>query len=91
MAETDGKYPECERVRAVSDQSQGIGEFLEWCQEEGYVLASFDEATGTCWPIRKRIEQLLADYFEIDLVKVEAERRAMLAEIRDKLDSQRTS
>lgn len=32
-------------------------------------------------PITQRMEQLLAEYFEIDLKKVEEERRAMLEEL----------
>jgi len=37
-----------------------------------------EEEESELRPTQHRIERLLADYFEIDLVKVEEERRAML-------------
>jgi len=36
-------------------------------------------------PINERIEALLAEYFEIDLEKLEDERRAMLEELQTKV------
>lgn len=32
---------EIEKVLAVKEKSQAIGEFLEWAQSEGYFLASW--------------------------------------------------
>ena len=71
------KYPECEKLSAVSDQSQVIGEFIDW-------LGETHAAEIGVWrkdhmvPIGIRMEQLLAEFFGIDLEKVEEERRAML-------------
>ena len=82
------EYPECEKMAKVSDKSQTIGEFLDWLRgEAGYIIAEYgadsdkDRDEGP-FPIHKSIEQLLADYFEIDLNKVETEKRKMLDKIR---------
>jgi hypothetical protein len=77
------EYPEHDKLHAVKDQSQAIGSFLDWLQNERKprtVLAihEWDE-----WvPTNERIEALLAEYFEIDLKKLEEEKRAMLDELR---------
>jgi len=83
-------YPECDRLLAVSEYSQAIGEFLE---TSGFLLAKYIDCEdyhqdgGHCQngshlvPVQKSVEQILADYFRIDLVKVEQERRAMLRDM----------
>jgi hypothetical protein len=73
------KYPECEKLQKVADKSDECGHFLDWLCQKGYA-----EKTS-----RKRMEELLAEYFEIDLVKVEKERRAILDDIRNRSDKER--
>lgn len=68
-------------MKTVKDDSQKIGAFLESLSEKGISLASYDEK-DRLWPISKSIEQILADYFEIDLAACENERRAILDHIR---------
>lgn len=46
-------------------------------------LCLFDERYGEWRPVGLRIEEMLARYFEIDLNKVEEERRAVLGHIRE--------
>lgn len=86
---------ELKKMAAVREQSQAIGEFLdtseyvlaEWvdCTREFHEGA--DISYGRCSedqhlvPVRKSIEQILADYFEIDLAKVEEERMQILHEL----------
>lgn len=72
---------EIEKVRAVRERSQTIGAFLEWLQSKEYVIASWG-ADDKLYPVRDSIEQLLAQYFDIDLKKLEKEKRALLDEIR---------
>lgn len=79
--------PECDKMLAVQNRSQDIGEFLEWLRgERGLHLAEYDD---DFWegkflkPVNIRIEDLLAEFFEIDLNKVEAERRALLESLRE--------
>ena len=83
-----GRFPECEKLHAVSAESQKLGEFLAWLQDEqGYTLCKFYEQNAYgedegYFPDRKSIQSLLAEYFEIDMDKVDEERRQMLKELR---------
>lgn len=71
---------------AVADQSQAIGDFL---YASGFVLAEYRAIDNyrepQLVPVNTSIEQILADWFDIDLKKVEQERRAMLAAMRKDL------
>ena len=74
--------PECDRAIAVKDKSQSIGEFLEWMElEKGLVRAYYDEDYNVYRRAHGGIEKLLAEYFEIDLDKVEREKRRLLAKL----------
>ncbi len=82
-------YPECEKLKDVSDDSQKIGEFLSWLETNHTICKIRDSESECCSepieiysPMHTTIEQLLADYFDIDLDKVEKERTAILASIR---------
>lgn len=76
------KYPALAKMAEVKDRSQVIGEFIEWLGGEGIELGRWTQSGNYCLPISDSIEQLLAKYFEIDLVAVENERRAILDEVR---------
>ena len=88
-------YAEHERVSQVKDKSQAIGEFLQWLADQGIQLGKYvndeiktydgdsDSFTVTHFrPHHERIEDLLARYYNIDLNKLEREKREMLAELR---------
>ena len=66
------KTPELNKMKKVQKDSQLIGEFLEWLQNEHHVL------------LPKNEEDLLAQFFEIDLKKVEKEKREILKDLRKK-------
>lgn len=75
------QYPECEKMAAVEDESQTIGDFLEWlgCVKEVslcHLIEGEDEMEYD--PIHIDTEQLLVEYFHINLKKVEEERRQMI-------------
>lgn len=70
--------PNLDRMAAVRDQSQAIGEFLEWLQGRGYVICEKTSDLYPFFPTLKSIEELLADYFEVDLREAEREREALL-------------
>jgi hypothetical protein len=69
------KYPEHEKMKKIADESQACGDFIHWATHKGYIDIKS----------RKRTEELLAEYFKIDLNKIEQEKRAMLALIRRKI------
>ena len=115
-------YPEHEKLSAVREHSQAIGEFLEWlnhsegislCRWQNYgtngqpryvgpdhprrqelnprglefvTNPDFEEWGEEFQPDHRGVQLLLADYFGIDLARLDAEKRAMLDSLRDKKD-----
>lgn len=103
------KTPELNKMHAVKEKSQAIGEFLDvFLREKGVQLGSphihnekcvgWDEHRnrynpsirnrcelheGEFMPFHYSIENLLAEFFEIDLKVVERERRAILKFIQE--------
>ena len=81
-------YPEHEKLRDVTHESQVCGEFLEWLtNESGLVVCEIDSGNAPFvdhfFPKRETTEQLLARYFEIDLKKLAKEKDRMLEYIRE--------
>jgi len=86
--------PELDKLRAIQDKSQTMGEFLDSLSNQGlylcekapdsYGMRTVDEM-GDEWdsyiPTMIPVEKLLAGFFGIDLQKVEDEKRAILASI----------
>jgi hypothetical protein len=66
------KTTECDKLHAIKDQSQVIGEFLDWLEDEHEVF------------LPKSVTNLLAEYFDIDLEKVEQEKLAILEDLRER-------
>lgn len=94
---TGSEYPEHDRLHSIKEYSEQIGAFLEWLSDDGVVLARKHKHTDGCYEDGERvcgessgelaynyqrIEERLARYFEIDLNKIEKEKREMLAAIR---------
>lgn len=79
-APTPDPYPEHTKQSLVLIEAHAIGEFLE---SSGYILAKYEEIEGyrepVLMPVSTPIQQILAKYFRIDLGKIDAERRVMLA------------
>ena len=84
------KTPELDKMLAVKEKSQAIGEFLKWLSEQSIVLAEFDNvccedcgyAAETLVYIGSNRGQILADYFDIDTNKCEQECQQLLADLR---------
>ena len=80
------KTPELEKIASVRDESQKLGEFIDWLRnEKGLEIATWipDVYSGDrLVPANVNTEKLLADYFKIDLDKAEEERQAVLSHIR---------
>lgn len=83
--------PELDKLLKVTELSQPLGEFLEWYRGTNGSLVLRGELIddeGKIQPDRmlvdfRSIEAILAEYFEIDLVKASRERTAVLAYIRE--------
>lgn len=78
--------PALDRMVAVRDRSQVCGEFLEWLQGR-YTLCRLPtpirlRKNRYYRPARINIEELLADFFGVDLDEIEKERRMLLEVLR---------
>jgi hypothetical protein len=81
--------PELDKMNAIQPKSQIIGEFLDWLlyEQRQYLCETKDGERFT--PSFKGINSWLADYFQIDLAKVDQEQRALLAKIRKEVQPQK--
>ncbi len=77
----NAKYPEHVKLKAHLEESRSIQRFLEFATEKGHMLTP-DGAESWIRTSDREIEKLLAEHFGIDLEVVEAEKLAMLDEIR---------
>jgi hypothetical protein len=76
------RYPEHDKLQEVAAKSQVCAEFIEWLgYEKGIVLAKWIRGEHLVQP-GDPIDKLLAEFFEIDLAKIEREKRAMLSDAR---------
>lgn len=80
------RYPEHEKLKALDGENQKIGNFIEWLNEQGYSICEWKEGRGynggEYHPARSNTSDMLAQYFEIDVKRLEDEKQAMLAELR---------
>lgn len=82
MVTLAGMFPEHEKMGLVREDSQKIGEFLEWLRSKGLVICTYQERHEGYWPANMSINQWLADYCEIDLRRIDQEKRLMLEIVR---------
>ena len=76
------KYPQCEKVAAKQKESQVIGEFVGWLQDEkGVIFAKWDDDMGRPVLAGFQLESMLLEFFGIDVQAREKEPEAMLANI----------
>lgn len=80
------KYPEHDKLQKVQVESQAIGEFHDWMNEQGYNICELEGEHDRFIPIHRRIDDLMAEFFGIDRDKVEEEKRQMLDEMRNRAD-----
>lgn len=81
--------PECDRLIEVQEDSQKLGEFYEWLQAKFHIVQKTPvsgQGRIHYLPPVESLEQMLADYFGIDLDEVDRERRAILAEMATRND-----
>jgi hypothetical protein len=72
------RYPEHHKLGQVAHLTQAVADFLEWASGEHRVsLMQFDRRTSR-WFDAPSLSSLLADWQDIDLIKLEAEKREML-------------
>lgn len=77
--------PTLDRMLVIKDESQKVGNFIEWLAEKGYVIArygSMRNTRDTLMPDYQTTEKRLAEYFGIDLDEAERERLKILKGLR---------
>lgn len=83
---TKPETPELDKMLAVKEKSQIIGDFLEHLQEGEVYLAQMEDDDDGAQVLRETnftTEQILANYFGINLDKAEQERGDLLDWVRD--------
>lgn len=90
---TANLYPEHEKLRSFKGEEDAVIEFFEWLNEKDYHLCKmiFTErfpTEGEWQPTGKLAQNLFRQSKDIDLNKLEAERRAMLKAAREATDAQ---
>jgi len=76
-------YPEHEKLKALQPQTKAVQAFIDWLfDEKGWTIANDDGKEhirdSGLWPVRMSREEIMAAHFEIDLRKLDDEKRAML-------------
>lgn len=79
----DKKYPQHAALRLVKNDSQKLGQFLEWMSEQGWTICHLKK---NAWeeeytPTYHSINKVLAAYFGIDEVALSNEKDAMVEEL----------
>lgn len=74
------EYPEHEKLEALEDKNIVVGDFIEWLKEDHSIGRWHN---NDFFPVRKSTADWLAEYFDIDQYKLEAEKRQMLDKIRE--------
>jgi hypothetical protein len=91
MSQTfEQRYPEHQKLKAIQERSQAIGEFIEWLPQskKKIHLAVYPEDDSEVpeyclLAAHVDINELLAEFYGINLKKIETEKRAMLDEMRE--------
>ena len=80
------KYPMLERNADKSCEWNTIRDFIAWLRKDyGLVLARWDERYGDRLdPANVVLDELIAKFLGIDLKQLEAERRALIEELRNR-------
>lgn len=79
--------PECDKLSEVSNERDTIVEFIEWLRGRGIHLARYVQYEGyreeTLVPDSTTDVSWAHQFLDIDETALEAERRALLAELRE--------
>lgn len=89
LAANMSKYPEHQKLQDRGGANNIVGDFIEWLDDNRYTIARYDQygpAGGLEWCGKTR-DQLIADHFGIDTVRLENEKEAMIDEFRARVAS----
>ena len=84
-------YPEHTKLEKINDKSQACGEFIDWLYTKHGInicCADYEDGSGGEWRlVLTNTQYLLAEFFGIDLEKIDTEKAAMLEQLRNSGDS----
>ncbi len=85
-------YPEHTKLDGIKEKSQWLGEFLDWANEKGMHLHKYvgDETLSSASEgkhmalirVNRSINDILSEFLDIDLRKLEEEKQLMLRELK---------
>lgn len=78
------EHPLHEKLRRNEGQAITLGSFIDFISEQGWELCEYDNHARRYFPVRKRPEEIIGMFLEIDPKELEREKQAMLNEIRQK-------
>jgi len=82
MGDPGDRFPEHTKLRAVKEKSQACGDFIAWLRDTCDVtLCVWDKTSQHYEADPTSITTRLAEFFDIDRKKLEAEKQAMYAEL----------
>ena len=70
------KFPELDKLAALNSDISQVRSFLEDMSEKGFEFGRWDG--DQFYPANLQLENVIHEYFDIDLDKVEKERRQVL-------------
>ncbi|KKL98792.1 hypothetical protein LCGC14_1820880 [marine sediment metagenome] len=73
-------YPECEKLQGLEVEHRAIMEFHDYLASKGFVICEYIE--DDLIHVSKSAQALIFDTYGIDPVKLEAERRQILEDVR---------
>lgn len=76
------KYPEHEKLKACQREVSALSNFFDFLAEQEWEIAKFDDRYERLLSIRERPDKIIGMFLKIDPKKLEAEKQAMLDEIR---------
>lgn len=68
--------PEHDKLRRLSRQTQLIGNFIDWLGDQGLIMCEPQGRHNV--PIRKSRDEMIAEFFGVDLARFHAEKDAIL-------------
>jgi hypothetical protein len=77
------EYPEHDKLKANSDKTYVLSEFIDWLSGEDIEFCEMDGRNDCYWPTRRTPEALIGGFLGIDPKKLNAEKEAMLQAMRE--------
>lgn len=78
----DLELPEHDKIKALNGANQTVGDFIEWLGTQRMEIAVHDPRYDCLVPCLKSRDALIASFFDINPVRLEAEKVAILEEFR---------